>query len=460
MTDLLARSSPPRDDEGVPGRRLTVVAALAGLAAPLLLVFLLWAVGLVAWFAADGGSHGSTLSVLRIAGDAWLLAHGTHLDLAGPVVVTASPLGLTLICALLAARLGRWAASLSAGGTLLDVGRATAAFTGSYAATGLVVALLCRDDLATPGLVTTAVGCLLVGGLAGGLGLLVGADAVAELRRQVPMPARSVMLTALGCVVLMAAAGTLLTALSLAFHGDIAARIADRLDLDATGAVFSLLLLLLVAPNVALLGASYLAGPGFAVGTGTVVSTAQVSVGPLPAVPIFAAVPADGAQPSWLAGLLVVPPALALVAALWAARVVPTRSWRAGTLRGLGGGAAGAVLLTFVTAWAGGSIGPGRMSQLGAPVWDLLVWNVLGLGLGGLLGGLASTWWARRRGVEEALGRPRPPRRPKPITLYPQRGPAPGGSSGDDLADEDTVVVRVPAHLRRHRPAGPPREGR
>lgn len=450
MTDLLARSSPPRDAEGAPPRRLTLVAALAGVAAPLLLVFLLWAVGLVAWFAADGGSHGTTLSVLRLAGDAWLLAHGAHLDLGGPVL-TASPLGLTVVCVVVAARLARWAASFSEGGALADVGRATAAFTASYAGTGLVLALLCRDDLATPGLITTALGGVLLGGLGGGLGLLLGADAVAELRRLLPMAARSVLVTAVAAATLVAGAGLLLVAASLALNGGTAATITERLQLDATGAVFSVLLLLLVAPNAALLGAAYLAGPGFAVGTGTVVSTAQVSVGPLPAVPVFAAVPADGPQPPWLTALLAVPPLLAVVAAWWGARVVPTLSWRDGALRGLGGGLAGAVLLTLATAWAGGSIGPGRMSNLGAPLLDLLGWNLLGLGLGGLLGGLSATWRTRHLGLDEAVARPRPPRQPRPITLYPQRTPA---SAPDAQGEEDTVVVTVPPHLRRRRPGG------
>ena len=319
MTDVLAAraarltaSVPP---EARPSRRLVVVATLAGVAAPLLVVFLLWAVGLVAWFAADGGSHGTTLSVLRLAGDGWLLAHGAHLELAGPPpsVVTASPLGLTLVCVAVTVRVARWAASHSPGGSLRGVRSAALALTGAYAVTGLVVALLSRSDLATPGLISTVVGCLLLGGPAGALGLVLGTGNAGHLRDLVPVARRSVLVAALAGAGLMLAAGAALTAGSLAWHGGAAAEVAGGLDLDVAGVVFSLLLAALIAPNAALLGSAYLAGPGFAVGTGTVVSTAQVSVGPLPTVPLLAAIPGDGAQPGWLVGLLAVPPLLGIV---------------------------------------------------------------------------------------------------------------------------------------------------
>ena len=457
-----------------PSRRLVVVAMIAGVAAPLLVLFVLWAVGLVAWFAADGGSHGTTLSVLRLAGDGWLLAHGSHLELATgrpPVVVTASPLGLTLVCVAVTVRLARWAAGLSPGGTLTEVRTAALALTGAYAVTGLVVAVLSRSDLATPGLVSTVVGCLLLGGPAGALGLVLGTGNAGRLRDLVPLAQRAVLAGALAAGGLMLAAGAVLTAGSLAWHGGSAAEIVDGLDLDAAGSVFSLLLAASIAPNAALLGSAYLAGPGFAVGTGTVVSTAQVSVGPLPSVPLLAAVPADGAQPGWLLGLLAVPPVIGIAGALWAARVVPTLSWRSGALRGLGGGALGGVLLTVATAWAGGSIGPGRMSDMGAPLGDLLLWNVAGLGLGGLLGGLVATGWARRHDLAEAVAPPRP-RRERPITLYPHltrqraasadeqtsrhsgapgRDPAPGPGDGSDEreAGSDPTEPALSAAVRR-----------
>ena len=47
-------------------------------------------------------------------------------------------------------------------------------------------------------------------------------------------------------------------------------------------------------------GGVYLVGPGFALGTGTVVSPAEVDLGPVPALPVLAAIPADGPAPGWV----------------------------------------------------------------------------------------------------------------------------------------------------------------
>ena len=70
---------------------------------------------------------------------------------------------------------------------------------------------------------------------------------------------------------------------------------------------FSLLLVLLIAPNLAAWGSSYLLGPGFALGSGTVVAPSGVALGPVPAVPVLAAVPDVRGSPTWLLSVLAVP---------------------------------------------------------------------------------------------------------------------------------------------------------
>ena len=66
-------------------------------------------------------------------------------------------------------------------------------------------------------------------------------------------------------------------------------------------------------------------------------------------------------------------------------------------LVGLVGGVAGGLLTTVLVALAGGSVGPGRMSDVGAPLLDTLVSSTVAMGVGGLLGGIVVVWWARRR---------------------------------------------------------------
>ena len=237
---------------------------------------------------------------------------------------------------------------------------------------------------------------------------MVGAGHLGALRRLVPVPVLSVGYTAAATVLLLAAAGAFLTAAALAFHGPAAVEVARGLDLDLLGGTLSLVLLALIGPNIALLGSAYLLGPGFALGTGTSVSPAAVDLGPVPALPVLAAIPGDGPAPGWTSLLLGVPALLAVAAAFLTARALPTTSWRDGALRGLGGGAAGAVLLTLVVSWAGGGIGSGRMADLGAPLGPVLVWALGSFGLGGLVGGLVGTWWARRHELAEAESGPLP----------------------------------------------------
>jgi hypothetical protein len=249
---------------------------------------------------------------------------------------------------------------------------------------------------------------------------------------------------AVGAVVLLAAAGALLVAVALAVRLPVAAEVADQLGLDLTGGLFSLLLLAAVAPNLVLLAASYLVGPGFAVGAGTVVSPAEVALGPLPSVPVLAALPPDGWAPGWLAGLLAVPVVAGAVAAWIAGRTLPTSSYRTGLLRGLGAGAAGAVLLAVLVAIAGGSIGPGRMAETGIGFFGLVGPALAALGLGGAAGGVLSAWWARRQGDADA-GHPRPLPEPpvtRPATDVPPVAPEPLRPA--DLSTEETVRLRLP----------------
>jgi hypothetical protein len=76
----------------------------------------------------------------------------------------------------------------------------------------------------------------------------------------------------------------------------------------------------------------------------------------------------------------------------------PVHGYAAGAARGLGAGIVGALLSTAAIGLAGGSVGPGRMAEVGAPLLVTLLWGGAALGLGGLLGGLSITWWHRRSG--------------------------------------------------------------
>jgi hypothetical protein len=177
---------------------------------------------------------------------------------------------------------------------------------------------------------------------------------------------------------------------------DDAANVLSRLHVDATGGLLYTVLVGAVAPNAALLSSSYLLGPGFAVGAGTLVSPAAVSLGPLPAFPLLAALPDPGTPPAWLAALVAPPVAAAVAGSVLTLRRHPTLGYDVGLLRGTGAGVLGGLLVTVLVALGGGAVGPGRMTVLGAALPDTLVSATVAMGVGGLFAGVAATWWARR----------------------------------------------------------------
>jgi hypothetical protein len=151
-----------------------------------------------------------------------------------------------------------------------------------------------------------------------------------------------------------------------------------------------------VAPNAVLFGSAYLIGPGFAVGTGTVVSPTLVSLGPVPAFPLLAALPDSGPTPEWAVGFMAAPVVVAMVGAVLAQRAYKVLAYDSAALRGFGCGFGAALLSTAAIALAGGPMGTGRMADIGAPLGEVLVSSVASMSLGGLVAGVATAWWQRR----------------------------------------------------------------
>lgn len=394
MTDLLSPPQPSRPMLDPDGRRPVVVgAAVAGLAAPLTVLVGCLAVALVAWFSADQGSHGTTTDALRIGADAWLLAHGAHLDL-GLATITMVPLGLTVLCGVVCFRFGRWAGSTSAAEDGAAVGMAAVVLVVIHGLVGLVVALLSSVRAAEPDLGLAFLGGAALAAVAGVPGLLSGAGRLSVVER-VPARVRGAVRTGAALALGVAAAGGVLVATMLVTGLGDAANILTRLGAGSPGSAFATLLVLGLAPNLALFGAAYLVGPGFAVGTGTTVSAGTVVLGPLPAFPVFAALPAPGAQPGWAMALLGVPVLVAVWVGWRSVRLAPAAGYDDAALRGLGGGVAGGVLLGAAMSLAGGAIGPGRMTEIGPAFVEPTVMAVVSLAVGCTLGALLAH--ARRR---------------------------------------------------------------
>lgn len=356
---------------------------------------------LVAW-STDSRSTASAGQALGTAVRAWLLSHHGALRLpSGPVGLL--PLGLVALPAVLLLRSGTSLARALGVRDLAEAGRAVGALTCAYAVlvtgvTGLV------GGTATVAPLGTLLGAAVLAAVAGGVGVLRGAGLGRHAFRLLPAHARLVARAAGVAVGVLLAAGALLAGVALAAHLGAAARLSAALGPGLLSGVELLLLGLLYAPNVAVWGAAYAAGPGFAFGTGTSVSAFGVSLGPVPAFPLLAALPSGDPAPvvSW--PWLVTPAAAGVVAGLFVARRLGTgdygRPHRPGAagLWAVASGLAAGLAFGLVAALAGGPLGSGRLAAVGPSPWRVGLAAGVELALaGGLTAVLATRHAARRR---------------------------------------------------------------
>ena len=119
---------------------------------------------------------------------------------------------------------------------------------------------------------------------------------------------------------------------------------------------------LLYLPTVQTWALAWILGPGFQQGTGTIRSLTQVKTGPIPAVPILGALPAQ-TPGYWVLALIAV---LSLMVGYLFYTVMARVDFFSHVASFLVGG----LLFTFLTTWfcflGSGSIGAGRMSAWGA----------------------------------------------------------------------------------------------
>ncbi len=378
------------------GRPLSVAAAIASLAAAATMMAALMVVAVVGWFLADAGAHGQTTDALGVGADLWLVGQGSGLSVGG-VPLGIVPLALTALIVAVVYRYGRWAAETSA--KVEDdrtLGVAAVVFTGLYMVVAVVTCVVVGQDTASPGLGRAIAGSLLVAGVAGTLGMAAGSGRLSLWVQQVPGWVRSVAYGATATFLMLLVAAALLVAVMVLLGLNQAASVMSGLHLGAGDYVMYTLATMAVAPNAVLFGGAYLLGPGFAVGTGTVVSPSVVSLGPVPAFPLLAALPGDGPTPQWAMGLLAVPVVVAMIGAGMAQRAYRVTAYDSAALRGFGCGCGAALITTLAIALAGGSMGTGRMADIGAPLGDVFVSAVAAMSLGGLAAGLATAWWQRR----------------------------------------------------------------
>jgi hypothetical protein len=332
------------------GASAALWAAICGLLLVVLPVLLVWAT--------DSRSGTGWGEALRSAGRFWLVAHGASLDVPGGRYAL-TPLGLLLLPLWLVARFSAAAAREVAAAT-----RVACVVAGTYAVLAMLVALACTGPDVHVSPVQSLLGGLLVGGAGAAYGVLRPGRV---LWNGLPRRARRLATAGAAGVGLLLGAGALLVGVSLAVHGSRAGDLAAAGDPGALGGFALLLTGVALVPNAVVWGVSWLAGPGFAVGVGTAVGPFGHELGPVPALPLLAALPGGGV-PEWVAVLVLAVPVLAGAVA---GRLVAAdlgedcASWSRTCLEAAAAGpVCGAVV--GVLAWlSGGAVGGERLVELG-----------------------------------------------------------------------------------------------
>lgn len=337
------------------------------------------------------GSTGSMGNALHAGAGAWLLAHGYSLEL-GSATVSVVPLGLTAMLGLALAWCAGGAARICRAAHPRALAQVAAASATSYVAGVALVAAFSSVGVAP--VRGTLVTLLLAAAAA-------SAGAVRVLPVQplpsLPLPVLPVLRGALGGAFTLFGCAALAVAVSLVTHLDSLRQVVGSLAPGPAGGLVLVVVCLAFLPNVVLLSTAVVLGPGTAVGVGTSVTLTEVFVAPLPAIPWLAAVPEAGTQPVALAALAALPVVAGIVAGVAAVRRLPAVGVATAAGSGLAAGVLAGILVGAGVCTAGGSMGPGRMAELGAPGLLSLAMAVGTLGVGGLLGG-TSVWMLGRRG--------------------------------------------------------------
>lgn len=389
-------------------RPLVPTASIGGALAaggPLLVCM---AAAVVGWFLTNAGEEGSPSGALRVGAHSWLAAHGSTLAVEG-IRLTAIPLGLTLLCAWATWRVGRRvgesvsghgpdAARIADGERDWTVPIAAGLFTTGYAVVGVVACALASTAASSPNPARVVLWSILIGGLAGLPAIALGSGRASIWLPVIPDAVRDVALVSWR--ILRTWFAISLVALFAAFVVDFstAANVVSQLHADAGAIALMALATAAVLPNAMLFSSSYVLGPGFTVGTGTTVSTSLVVLGPLPMFPLLAALPDQGPTPWWTGWLMVIPVIVAAVIAGRVQRDRPVLAWDRAAIRGCAGGITAGVVLAMLTAFAGGAVGPGRMSDVGPYTFDVLLHAITSFGIGGVAGALLVCWWQRDGG--------------------------------------------------------------
>ncbi|MGL3806405.1 cell division protein PerM [Paeniglutamicibacter sp. R2-26] len=394
------------------------------LQAALFSAFLVVIPWMAVWFS-GGFADRSIESVLKMSGQMWLLIHGVPLQLLqvgtgadpshAPAVLNLVPLGLTLIPFFLCWRAGRRIARASYTDQLWQ---GILGALGVYLLCGLFTGFLVNNDEARTTLLMASTIPLVSAGAgviigarreAGSWGRLIGFDAAAWISKtsQHSRWAGSYLWAVVcgGTLAYMMTFGlaALLLTVNLGLHWVDISNVYQQLRPGPIGSAVLTLGQLGVMPNLVLWTLAWLTGGGFTFGVGSTISPLETTVGPLPAVPLLAALPSGDLTYAWVFMLL---PVLAGFMAGWYfLRVgenhfddwislrVRSRWVSLGLSTVVLGIAVGATagILSLAGSWlASGSLGIGRFTEIGPNILLTALFLAAEVAIGTAIGYLVS----------------------------------------------------------------------
>ena len=365
------------------------------------LIIVATAIGLVvapltlAWFLEGDGSV-DWLVTLRVAVYAFLLACGVPIQIAAgelagikfdSFMMAAMPLGMTALMASMAIRIGY---RLSAASSLWPawIGGGLAFGGISYGASLVVTHESVQVNefmpLWIPALFFS--GLLLIASVSGKrFELFPGANgpeakeriAIRELGKKayealhwsLKSALNPAVRVGLGVVATLIATSSLMIMLALGFGWIEVIRLYEALGLSVLGGVMLTLGQLAILPNLIVYAAAWISGVGFQIGVGSMVSPLGTQLGPIPALPVFAAIPTGGFDRGIIFAL--VPVVAAFVGTILVRRHADQMRWEYGTRYSAAFSLAILAAITasvasfLLAALASGSFGPGRFQEVG-----------------------------------------------------------------------------------------------
>ncbi|MFC0623773.1 cell division protein PerM [Kribbella deserti] len=327
-------------------------------------------VAVIGWLAATfGGASGA----MRAGASMWLAAHKTGVTV-GSASITLAPLGLTLLLGYFLYRAGRFATRMSGAQESRELLTLSGVLAGAYGVGALLVAVLTSSGSVKISPFSALLGAVTLAAFAGTLGVMTESGALMMAAKATPHWVRQMIAGALAAAATVLTAATVLYAVMLVLHFSRVTSMLEALDSGVVGSIVLFGICLVLLPNAIVYAAAFIAGPGFQLGVGTTVAPTGVDVGSLPSLPLLAAVPADGATPTYMLFLTGLVPLLAGVAAgLVVARRVSGGpdgdliGWDAYAVRAAFSGPLTGLVLLVLFVLAGGSAGPGRMASFGVP---------------------------------------------------------------------------------------------